>query len=325
AVRQDPVLAGVKLIAEPWDTGPNGYQLGNFPPGWAEWNDRYRDTLRSYWRGDDGALRQVADGILGSSGSFAHDGRRPWASVNLVTAHDGFTLSDLVSYNERHNEANLEGGQDGHSHNLSWNCGVEGPTDDARVLALRARQRRNLMATLLLSQGTPMILMGDERGRSQGGNNNAYCQPGEINWQDWSPSEADAAFEDFVRGVIAIRASRTLFEADRYLHSGPDPRRQRSARWLRPDGAEMTPEDWVNDLTRATGLLLRDGDTLMVLAMNASEAELDFVLPEAATGWTLLVDTMQGIADPDAKAPLKNGRLDLPPRSLILLEAGHAD
>jgi glycogen operon protein len=325
AVRQDPVLAGVKLIAEPWDTGTNGYQVGNFPPGWAEWNDRYRDNLRSYWRGDQGALRQVADGILGSSGTFAHDGRRPWATVNFVTAHDGFTLTDLVSYNDKHNEANHEGGQDGHSHNLSWNCGVEGPTDDPEIIALRERQRRNLIATLLLSQGTPMILMGDERGRTQGGNNNAYCQPGEMNWQDWTPPEADAAFEEFVRGVIAIRAARNLFVADRYLHSGPDPRRKRSARWLRPDGGEMTPEDWMNDLTRATGLLLRDGDTLMVLAMNASEADLSFVLPEAASGWSVLVDTMAGIADPLARQTLTDGGIDVPPRSLILLEAGAVD
>jgi len=325
AVRQDPVLAKVKLIAEPWDTGPNGYQLGNFPPGWAEWNDRYRDTLRSYWRGDEGALRQASTGILGSAETFAHDGRRPWASVNFVTAHDGFTLRDLVSYNDKHNEANQEGGADGHSHNLSWNCGVEGPTDDPGVIALRDRQRRNLMATLLLSQGTPMILMGDERGRSQGGNNNAYCQPGEMNWQDWDPPEQDRDFEDFVRGLISIRRQRNLFVADRYLHSGPDPRRNRSARWLRPDGGEMTSEDWENGLTRATGLLLSESGTLMMLAMNASDVDLVFDLPEVQGTWRVLVDTAKGIAAPAGREHLPDGQVEVPNRSLFLLEARDAD
>jgi isoamylase len=323
AVRQDPVLAGVKLIAEPWDTGTGGYQLGNFPPGWAEWNDRYRDTARAYWRGDPDALRHFAGGVLGSAATFDHDGRRPWASVNFVTAHDGFTLADLVSYNDKHNAANGEDNRDGHSHNLSWNCGVEGPTDDPAIRALRDRQRRNMMATLILSQGTPMILMGDERGRSQNGNNNSYCQPGPINWLDWQAGADDLTFETFVRGLIAVRRSRALFVAERFLHSGPDVRRRRFAKWLRPDGDEMTAEDWENEASRATGLLLHDGGTHLLLAMNASESDLDFVLPGAADrGWSCLVDTAAGLADAQGHRRIAGGPLPVPARSLILIETG---
>ncbi len=325
AVRQDPVLAGVKLIAEPWDTGPDGYQLGNFPPGWAEWNDQYRDNLRGYWRGDPGKLKHVAGGLLGSHGTFAHDGRRPWASVNFVTAHDGFTLNDLVSYNDKHNEANQEGNEDGHSHNLSWNCGAEGPTDDPEINALRVRQRRNLMAALLLSQGTPMILMGDERGRTQDGNNNAYCQPGPINWQDWEPSREELQFEDFVRRVVRVRMSRGLFLAERFLHAGPDARRNRFAKWLRPDGEEMTQEDWENDESRAVGLLLHEAREFLLMAMNASADDIEFRLPGAAKrDWSLLVDTARGIADPRGRRKVPGGATSLPARSLLLLETGFA-
>jgi len=323
AVRQDPVLAGVKLIAEPWDTGPNGYQLGNFPPGWAEWNDRFRDNLRAYWKGDAGMLRQISGGILGSAETFAHDGRRPWASVNFVTAHDGFTLMDLVSYNDKHNEANGEDNADGHSHNLSWNCGAEGPTDDPDILALREKQRRNLAASLILSQGTPMILMGDERGRTQGGNNNTYCQPGPINWQDWEPSEENRAFEDFVRGVIAIRRRYGLFLAERYLHSGPDARRNRFVRWLRTDGEEMTAQDWDNDESRAVGLLLHESATYLLMLLNASDVDLDFSLPGAdRRGWALLIDSARNIADPDIPVSIGGPDIPLPARSFQLLETG---
>ncbi|MGD8811047.1 MAG: glycogen debranching protein GlgX, partial [Gammaproteobacteria bacterium] len=201
AVRQDPVLSQMKLIAEPWDIGPEGYQLGNFPPGFAEWNGQFRDGVRSFWRGDEGAMPDLARSFLGSADLFDHGGRRPWASVNFATAHDGFTLIDLLSYNRKHNDANLEGNNDGHDDNRSWNCGVEGATDDPAILDTRDRQRRNVMATLLLSQGTPMLLMGDEIGRSQHGNNNAYCQDNEITWMQWEGhSERDNAFGDFVRG-----------------------------------------------------------------------------------------------------------------------------
>ena len=320
AVRQDPILAGVKLIAEPWDTGPNGYQLGNFPPGWAEWNDSYRDTARAYWKGDEGMLPTLANGLLGSADTFAHDGRRPWASVNFITAHDGFTLMDLVSYNEKHNEENGEDNRDGHSHNLSWNCGVEGETDDPEITALRDRQRRNLMATLLFSQGTPMLLMGDERGRSQGGNNNAYCQPGEMNWFGWHPSERDADFETFVRGLIRIRKSRGLFLAERYLHSGPDARHNRFARWLRPDGQPMEDGDWDSAIARAVGLLLHEHETFLLMLFNA-DADLDFVLPGGDERvWQRLVDTHEGVADPKGRKVISGARVELPSRALILLE-----
>ncbi|KAA9007839.1 glycogen debranching protein GlgX [Histidinibacterium aquaticum] len=323
AVRQDPVLAGVKLIAEPWDTGPNGYQVGNFPPGWAEWNDRYRDNTRAYWRGDAGLLRQVSGNILGSAETFAHAGRRPWASVNFVTAHDGFTLMDLVSYNEKHNEENGENNHDGHSHNLSWNCGEEGETDDPEIIELRDRQRRNLMATQLLSQGTPMILMGDERGRTQNGNNNAYCQPGPINWLDWAPSERNLEFEAFTRRLLQVRASRGLFLAERYLHSGPDARANRFARWVRPDGEEMTSEDWENDGSRAVGLLLHEATTYLLMLMNASDVDIECTLPgDAGRTWQVLVDTVEGLADPEGETSVQGGALTLSSRSLLLLETG---
>jgi isoamylase len=246
AVRQDPVLSGVKLIAEPWDTGPSGYQVGNFPPGWAEWNDGYRDTVRGFWKGDAGLAPRLAGKLLGSADIFAKDGRRPWASVNFVTAHDGFTLMDLVSYNDKHNEANQEGNRDGHSHNLSWNCGAEGETDDEEIIALRDRQRRNFMATLLLSQGTPMILMGDELGRSQGGNNNAYCQDNEINWMDWTGTPRASGVRGLRQGAdrdpqeprpdarrpVPSRRPRPAWPALRALAA-----RQRAARWRTATGS----------------------------------------------------------------------------------------
>ncbi|GGL63044.1 glycogen debranching protein GlgX [Wenxinia marina] len=322
ATRQDPVLANVKLIAEPWDTGANGYQVGNFPPGWAEWNDQYRDNTRAFWKGDDGLLPKLANGMLGSADTFSHDGRRPWASVNFITAHDGFTLMDLVSYNEKHNEANGEDNRDGHSHNLSWNCGVEGPTDDPEIIALRDRQRRNMMTTLLLSQGTPMILMGDERGRSQDGNNNTYCQPGEMNWLDWSPDERQQAFEEFVRRVLEIRNTRGLFLAERYLHSGPDARGNRYARWLRPDGTPMEPGDWDNGLSKAVGLMLHQRGTNVYLMLNASHEDVPFTVPEPKVGpWARLIDTAEGVADPTDAPVVDSSNLTLGPRSMIVLEA----
>nr|WP_156799276.1 glycogen debranching protein GlgX [Oceanicola granulosus] len=321
AVRQDPILAGVKLIAEPWDTGPNGYQVGNFPPGWAEWNDSYRDTTRAYWKGDSGTLPKLASKLLGSADTFNHAGRRPWASVNFITAHDGFTLMDLVSYNDKHNEANGEDNRDGHSHNLSWNCGVEGETDDPGITALRDRQRRNLMATLLFSQGTPMLLMGDERGRSQGGNNNAYCQPGEMNWFGWEASERDEAFERFVRGLVRIRKTKGLFLAERYLHSGADARHNRFAKWLRPDGQRMEEGDWDNGISKAVGLLMHEHDTFLYMVLNASETDLDVYLPGGdKRRWSKLVDTLEGVADPKGRDRIDGGTVPLPARSMLLLE-----
>jgi isoamylase len=321
AVRQDPVLSRVKLIAEPWDTGPSGYQVGNFPPGWAEWNDAYRDTVRGFWKGDGGLAPRLAGNLLGSADVFAHAGRRPWASVNFVTAHDGFTLMDLVSYNDKHNEANQEDNRDGHSHNLSWNCGAEGETDNAEVIALRDRQRRNLMATLLLSQGTPMILMGDERGRSQGGNNNVYCQDNEINWMDWTETPRAADFDAFVRGLIAIRKDRDLMLADRFLHAGPDPRGRRYARWLRAAGGEMEPGDWEDADLRCLGLLLHEAGDALLLLMNAGHEGCVFHLPGGAgREWRRLVDTAEGYAAPVPGAVFTGERVDLPARALLLLE-----
>ncbi len=322
AVRQDPVLSGVKLIAEPWDTGPGGYQVGNFPPGWAEWNDAYRDTVRGFWKGDAGLAPRLAGKLLGSADVFAHGGRRPWASVNFVTAHDGFTLMDLVSYNDKHNDANGEENRDGHSHNLSWNCGVEGETEDAEVLALRDRQRRNLMATVLLSQGTPMILMGDEIGRSQGGNNNAYCQDNEINWMDWAAAPRDAAFEGFVQGLVAIRKTRGLMVADRFLHAGPDPRGRRYARWLRAEGGEMENGDWEDAERRCLGLLMHEAGDALLLLMNAGHEGCRFHLPGGRSRrWRRLVDTDAGIADPAPEEGFVEEVADLPGRTLLLLEA----
>ena len=321
AVRQDPVLSGVKLIAEPWDTGPSGYQVGNFPPGWAEWNDGYRDTVRGFWKGDAGLAPRLAGNLLGSADIFAKDGRRPWASVNFVTAHDGFTLMDLVSFNDKHNEANQEGNRDGHSHNLSWNCGAEGETDDEEIIALRDRQRRNFMATLLLSQGTPMILMGDELGRSQGGNNNAYCQDNEINWLRWTATPRAEAFEAFVTGLIAIRKTRDLMLADRFLHAGPDPRGRRYARWLKAEGGEMENGDWEQENLLCLGLLLHEAGDALLLLMNADHEDRAFHLPGGPDrDWWRLVDTAEGFAVPFPVETFSGDLVDLPARSLLLLE-----
>ena len=237
AIRQDPVLDRVRLIAEPWDIGDDGYQLGGFPSGWLEWNDRYRDTVRRFWRGDEPVLPDLAARVLGSADIFDSRGRRAWASVNHVTAHDGFTLHDLVSYEERHNEANLEGNRDGHAHNLSWNNGSEGPSDDPVVRAARLRDRKNLLATLFLSQGTPMLLMGDELGRTQGGNNNAYCQDNPTTWVDWR--QADEELLAFTRRIIAIRHRYRALRRTRFMHG-----EHGDVRWWHPQGREMSADDW---------------------------------------------------------------------------------
>ena len=318
AVAQDPVLAEVKMIAEPWDTGPNGYQVGNYPAGWAEWNDRYRDVVRSFWKGDAGQAKEVADRILGSARTFDHDGRRPWASVNFVTAHDGFTLADVTAYDRKHNDANGEGNRDGHGHNLSWNHGVEGPTSDPRILAARDRTRRNLATTLLLSQGTPMILMGDERGRSQGGNNNAYCQSGAMNWLDWT-GEADP-FEDYVRRVVAIRMSRALLHYDRFLHDHADNPEGRYVTWIRPNGDRALDGDWDDPQHRVLILAIEGrADRSLLLAMNAATEATTMRLPHGR--WVRLIDTARAVADPDANGAPETGTARVEPRSLLLFEA----
>jgi glycogen operon protein len=304
--RQDPVLSRVKLIAEPWDCGPGGYQVGGFPPGWAEWNDRFRDTVRAFWKGDEGMAAELAARLTASGDKFNRRGRKPWASVNFVTAHDGFTLHDLVSYNDKHNEANGEGNRDGHSHNLSWNHGVEGPTDDPEIVALRERQKRNLLATVLLSQGTPMILAGDEFSRTQAGNNNAYCQDNEINWIDWSRIDDDAkALAGFTRKLIALRQAFPVLRRGRFLTGAYNEELGvKDSTWLTPDSTEMGAEDWTDPNTRCFGLLL-DGraqatgirrpasDATLLLMLNAHHDVVEFSLPEPPAGqrWLLLVDT----------------------------------
>jgi isoamylase len=321
AVRQDPVLSTVKLIAEPWDIGPDGYQLGNFPPGWAEWNGSYRDVVRGYWKGDEGLAGDLAGNLLGSSGLFERRGRRPWSSVNFVTAHDGFTLTDLVSFNDKHNEANGENNSDGHSHNLSWNCGAEGPTDDEGILDLRDRMRRNLIATTLLSQGTPMILMGDEIGRSQGGNNNSYCQDNEMNWLAWGEvGKRDQAFMEFVRRVIAIRRSRALLAQARFLHGTPTSDGAPDILWLRPDCEAMQQADWDNSQTHSVGAFLSNGHDKLLLLFNAHHEDLTFNIPDA--GWRLLIDTAQGMAEPAGAAMETARAIEVGGRSLVVLEGG---
>jgi isoamylase len=293
ALRQDPVLSRVKLIAEPWDIGEGGYQLGNFPPGWVEWNDKYRDAVRSFWKGDAGMVGELASRLSGSSDIFQSAGRSPRSSVNFVAVHDGFTLHDLVSYDGKHNEANLEGNRDGTDNNRSWNCGVEGPTSDPEVTRLRARQKRNLLATLLFSQGPPMLLAGDELGRTQSGNNNAYCQDGELSWLDWD--NVDAELADFVRALIALRRRHPGFRRRSY----PKPE---DVKWLTPQGRAMSHEDWTRAETRTLGMLLlgkqlaeRDDrgaaveDDDLLLLLNATDQAVDFALP--GEGWKLLVDT----------------------------------
>jgi len=300
AVRQDPLLAQVKLIAEPWDIGEGGYQLGNFPVRWAEWNDRYRDGVRGYWRGDAGVLGELASRLSGSSDLFAAGGRGPTASVNYISAHDGFTLRDLVSYNEKHNEANGEENRDGHSDNRSWNCGIEGPTDRADILELRARQARNLLATLLFSQGVPMLLAGDELGRTQGGNNNAYCQDNETSWLDWQPPADASELDAFVAGLIALRRAHPELRLAQYTQD---------IAWLRPDGADMTLADWHDAARRA--LAMRHGGVLVLF--NCAEEALEFVLPPG--GWETRLDTFRGGFGQSPAA----GRYALGARALALL------
>ena len=299
AVGQDPVLSEVKLIAEPWDWG--GYDLGDFPAGWSEWNGRYRDTVRDFWRGAPGMLADFATRLTGSPDLFGH-GRRPTASINLVTVHDGFTLNDLVSYDAKHNEANGEGNRDGNDDNRSWNCGAEGPNDDPSVLELRARQRRNFLATLLLSEGVPLLLGGDELGRTQRGNNNAYCQDNEISWVDWT--QADRELSEFVARVCRLRREHHVFRRTRFFAAG-------ELRWLRPDGQRMEAADWSNPGARAVTVGGADG----LLLVNAWWEPLSFRLPDDRT-WAVELDT----ADPTI-GRLASGTIELRGRSMVLAGA----
>jgi isoamylase len=307
-IQQDPIVSQVKLIAEPWDVGEGGYQVGNFPPLWSEWNGKYRDNARDFWRGQDQTLGEFAARFTGSSDLYERTGRRPFASINFITAHDGFTMRDLVSYNEKHNEANKEENRDGESHNRSWNMGVEGPTDDPDILHKRARQERNFLATLLLSQGVPMLLGGDEIGRTQQGNNNAYCQDNEISWYDWE--HADASLLDFVRSITKFRERHPVFRRRRWFQGRPIRGSEVSdIGWFTSAGEQMSESDWQQGFAKSLGVFLngegiptmntrgeRVVDDSFYVLFNAHYEALDFVLPNGAWGnrWSVVLDTNEG-------------------------------
>ncbi len=335
-IQQDPVVSQVKLIAEPWDVGPGGYQVGNFPPQWTEWNGKYRDTVRDFWRGEPSTLGEFASRLTGSADLYESSARRPVASINFVTAHDGFTMRDLVSYNEKHNEANGEGNNDGESHNRSWNCGVEGDTDDEKVLALRARQQRNFIGTLLLSQGVPMLLHGDELGRTQQGNNNTYCQDSELSWIHWEAM--DQPLVEFTAFVNKLRHDHPTFRRSRFFDGRPVRRGQGEKLpdivWLKTDGTEMLPEDWGSGFGRTIGVFYNgDGiqekdsrgrritDDSFIMAFNAHDETVDFCLPADEYGqyWDVQFDTA---AQADSYEPLKAGAtLTLEAKSMVVLRA----
>ncbi|PYJ47104.1 MAG: glycogen debranching enzyme GlgX [Verrucomicrobia bacterium] len=306
-IHQDPVLSQVKLIAEPWDVGEGGYQVGNFPVLWAEWNGKYRDAVRSFWKGDEGRIGEMGYRLTGSPDLYQYNGRRPYASINFVTAHDGFTLTDLVSYNEKHNELNGDENRDGDNNNQSWNCGVEGPTDDPQINALRNRQRRNFLATLFLSQGVPMLTAGDEWGKSQNGNNNAYCQDNEISWFNWKRDEKQNRFLEFTRTLIQLRKNHPVFRRPKFFQGrrirGSE---TRDVMWFNPGGNEMSEEEWISPFVRCVGILLSGDatdvlnfegepirDDTFLLLINAHYESIPFVLPgQEQIEWQLILDTM---------------------------------
>ena len=338
-VQQDPVVSKVKLIAEPWDVGHNGYQVGNFPPIWSEWNGKYRDTVRDFWRGEPSKMGEFASRLTGSSDLYANNGRRPTASINFITAHDGFTLRDLVSYNEKHNADNGEDNRDGESHNRSWNPGVEGPTDDEEIKKLRRRQVRNFLTTLLLSQGTPMLCHGDELGRTQGGNNNVYCQDNEISWIDWSmlEQEKNIAMHGFTKRLINIRKNHPVFRRQRFLAGGPfgSEVKDRDIAWLVPSGKLMTSEDWDfefgkalmvylngNAITETTARGERITDDSFIMIFNAHHEDIEFTLPKKDLGasWRLIVDTSDSGGYPDEEKLISaEGTIMVQPRSTLIL------
>ncbi len=301
ALRAEPALAYVKLIAEPWDVGPGGYQLGHFPPGWSEWNDRFRDGVRAFWRGDAGKLGEFAERLAGSSDLFRHNGRKPTAGINFVTAHDGMTLNDLVSYNGRHNEANLENNGDGHSNEMGWNCGIEGPTNDPAIVALRKRQMRNFLATLFLSQGVPMLQAGDEFGRTQRGNNNAYCQDNEISWVDWRLRSTNHDLLEFARLLAQLRRLHVEFRRETFLKGAASRATVKDVKWLNVHGTEMTQNEWHDSSLRTLGMWFGEhtgSAEHLLLLVNSAGSDHSFGLPAApADGpWICLFDTAsQGI------------------------------
>jgi isoamylase len=340
-IHQDPVVSQTKIIAEPWDLGEGGYQVGNFPVLWAEWNGEYRDTVRRFWKGDGGQAGTLAYRLTGSSDLYAYTGRRPYASINFVSCHDGFTLRDLVSYNDKHNEDNGEDNRDGADDNLSWNCGAEGPTNDPGVLELRARQQRNFLTTLLLSQGVPMLLAGDEFGRTQQGNNNTYCQDNELSWVDWGLAEANRDLLEFTRALVELFRQHPIFRRRKFFQG----RKIRSSgvkdlTWFRPDGQEMSDEDWQEEYCRCLGLRLagdaieevdqqgnRIVDDTFLLLLNAHHEPLPFSLPGApknAAGWELVLDTRETAASQEKRLVEGGVPFELESRSLALFRLPRA-
>ncbi len=334
-IHQDPVLSEVKLIAEPWDIGEGGYQVGNFPVLWTEWNGKYRDAVRAYWRSDPGTLQELGYRLTGSSDLYADDGRKPHASINFVVAHDGFTLNDLVTYNHKHNEANGENNRDGHGHNISYNFGVEGPTRRKDIVRARERQKRNFIATLLLSHGVPMICGGDEMGRTQGGNNNAYCQDNEISWLHWDLDERDQDLLEFTRHVARLRREHPVFRR-RHFFQGRQIRgsEMEDITWLRPDGEEMGDEEWTRPLVRSFGMLLagdamlewddegeRVYDDTFLLLFNGAPENLSFTLPEIPRPacWEVMLDTSRPAAEQEGRKLQPGSQMELEGRSTAVL------
>ncbi|HVE99027.1 MAG TPA: glycogen debranching protein GlgX, partial [Mycobacteriales bacterium] len=339
-VHQDPVVSQVKLIAEPWDVGEGGYQVGNFPPLWTEWNGQYRDTVRDFWRGEHATLSEFASRLTGSSDLYESNGRRPWASINFVTAHDGFTLNDLVSYNEKHNEANDESNADGESHNRSWNCGLEGPTDDAEVVTMREQQKRNFIATLFLSQGVPMLLHGDELGRTQHGNNNAYCQDNDLSWVDWAAGRENWTLLEFVAEAAALRRRHPSLRRRRWFQGRPfrGSGGVDDIAWFTPAGTLMSDDDWDIGFAKSVGVFL-NGDAIqapdprgehitddsLYLIFNAHDEPLTFVLPPAEFGesWEIELDTSRPVRL-DEPPPVKaGGDVDVDARSVLVLRRAY--
>jgi glycogen operon protein len=323
SLRAEPSLAYVKLIAEPWDVGWGGYQLGRFPPGWAEWNDRYRDAIRSFWRRDGGKIGELAERFSGSSDLFRHNGRKPTASINFPTAHDGFTLCDLVSFNERRNEANLESNTDGHNDNLSWNCGAEGPTDDAEVNKLRKRQMRNILVTLFFSQGVPMLQAGDEFARTQRGNNNAYCQDNEVSWVDWRLRSVNRDLLRFVQLLARLRRRYVEFRRETFLKGATSRVGAKDVTWLNVGGSEMKQGEWQDASLRTLGIWFgkrHDLEGRLLLLVNAGDSEQTFALPSGPVNepWIRQFDTALDTYEATSLGHARDYRLDA--SSVALLE-----
>ncbi|MBV9293158.1 MAG: glycogen debranching enzyme, partial [Frankiales bacterium] len=335
-VQQDPVVSQVKLIAEPWDVGEGGYNVGGFPPLWSEWNGKYRDTVRDFWRGESATLAEFASRLTGSSDLYAETGRRPFASVNFVTAHDGFTLHDLVSYNEKHNEANGEDNNDGESHNRSWNCGVEGETDDVEVVALREQQKRNFLTTLLLSQGVPMLLHGDELGRTQNGNNNVYAQDNPLSWIDWERARDFDFLTAFAARLSQIRREHPVFRRRRFFRGRPVHGTElEDIGWFTPSGEPMSDEDWDSGFAKSVSVFLnghgirepdargeRVTDDSFFLLFNAHHEPIEFVLPPLnAERWHVILDTAAPmLVEVDTRALKTDESLNVEPRSIVILQ-----